>query len=214
MPIVCPSILADDSGSYHNQIKKVASFAERIQIDLTDGQFTKSQTISPKAAWWPVGVLADFHLMYKNPAQAIDEILEHQPNMVILHSEADGNFESFANRCHHQGVKVGVAVLQRTSIETIMPALHNIDHVLIFSGDLGNFGGHANFDLLKKVEVLKLQRPEIEVGWDGGINDQNIARLAAGGVDVLNVGGFLQNAPDAEKAYIRLQRIADETGTT
>jgi ribulose-phosphate 3-epimerase len=214
MPVVCPAILAADPETYRQQIQKVAGFAERIQIDLTDGQFAKNPTVSPKDAWWPVGIKTDFHLMYKNPAAPIDVILEHQPHMVIVHSEADGNFESFAARCHHQGVKVGVAVLQRTPIETILPALHSIDHVLIFSGDLGSFGGHANLDLLKKVEALKHHRPDIEIGWDGGVNDQNLARLAAGGVDVLNVGGYIQAAPDAEKAYIRLQRIADETGTT
>jgi ribulose-phosphate 3-epimerase len=214
MPIVCPTILGADADAYHQQMKKVAGFAQRIQIDLTDGEFAKSPTVSPKDAWWPVGVLADFHLMYKHPDKAVDVTLEHQPHMVIVHSEADGNFESFATRCHHRSVKVGVAVLQRTPIETILPALHSIDHVLIFSGDLGNFGGHANLDLLKKVEILRQHRPDIEIGWDGGINDQNLARLAAGGVDVLNVGGYLQNSPDTEKAYIRLQRIADETGTT
>ncbi|MBX4197036.1 hypothetical protein KW801_00585 [Candidatus Saccharibacteria bacterium] len=214
MPVVCPAILAADTKAYHQQMAKVADFAERIQIDLTDGQFASRLTLKPQDAWWPVGVMADFHLMYKNPTRAIETILEHQPHMIIVHSEADGHFESVASLCHHRGVKVGVAVLQQTPIATIMPALHHIDHVLVFSGSLGSFGGHANLDMLKKVEVLRHQRPDIEIGWDGGVNDQNIARLASGGVDVFNVGGYLQSAPDAEQAYKRLQRIADETGTT
>jgi ribulose-phosphate 3-epimerase len=214
MPTVAPSITAYSEDEYRQQMEKVASYAERLHIDLMDGDLTKKANIAPDQAWWPVGIQADFHLMYKHPDKAIDVILEHQPNMVIIHSEADGNFESFATRCHHQGVKVGVAVLQRTPVETILPALHNIDHVLIFSGDLGSYGGHANLDLLRKAETLRHQRPDIEIGWDGGVSDQNIARLAAGGVDVFNVGGYLQNSSDAEKAYIQLQRIADETGTT
>jgi len=35
-----------------------------------------------------------------------------------------------------------------------------------------------------------------------------------GGVDVLDVGGYIQDAADPQKAYERLARIAEETGTT
>ena len=52
------------------------------------------------------------------------------------------------------------------------------------------------------------------MGGDGGVNTQNISQLAFGGVDVFNVGSFIQQAPDAERAFRSLQRIAEETGTT
>ena len=68
--------------------------------------------------------------------------------------------------------------------------------------------------MLHKAGVIKQHNPNIEVGWDGGINQQNISRLAAGGVDVFDVGGFIQDSPDPEHAYNILARIADETGTT
>jgi ribulose-phosphate 3-epimerase len=214
MPVICPSILADTPALYRAQIEKVGHFAQRIQIDLTDGVFAKSKTVKPEDAWWPVGLLADFHLMYSRPDSAIETILEHQPHMIIVHAEADGNFEAFADICHHHGVKIGVALLQKTSVESVLSALNTIDHVLIFSGDLGNYGGHANLDLLNKVTTLKQHRQDIEIGWDGGINQQNISRLIFGGVDVLNVGGFIQKSPDPEQAYSFLDRIAQETGTT
>jgi ribulose-phosphate 3-epimerase len=105
-------------------------------------------------------------------------------------------------------------LLPQTTVETITPALDHIDHVLIFSGDLGNFGGHANLRLLDKVAELRRHKPELEIGWDGGINEQNISKLVFAGVDVLNVGGYIQNAEEPEKAYSRLVRIAEETGTT
>jgi ribulose-phosphate 3-epimerase len=58
---------------------------------------------------------------------------------------------------------------------------------------------------------LKQYKPDLEVGWDGGINDQNVAELINGGVDVLNVGGYIQRAEDPARAFAALQRIADET---
>jgi ribulose-phosphate 3-epimerase len=214
MQVICPAILANTQERYHEQIKKVAHFAHRIQIDLTDGQFAKSRTISPGDAWWPVGVKADIHLMYQKPHKAIDTILRHKPNMIILHAESDGDFMSLSKRLRSLGVKAGVALLANTSVNMIIPALDTIDHVLIFSGNLGEYGGHANFELLKKVDFLKQHKPNIEIGWDGGITDQNISRLSSGGVDVFDVGSFIQNANDPHRAYQSLERIAEETGTT
>ena len=214
MPVICPAILAADPEQYHDQMHKVAAFAERLQIDLTDGRFAKNRTVQPEDAWWPVGVQADFHLMYQRPYKAVATILEHQPHMIIVHAEADGDFPAFAELCHKHGVKVGVALLARTEPQAIENALHMIDHVLIFSGSLGEYGGRANLDLLRKVEFIKRRNPQLEVGWDGGVNDRNISQLAFGGVDVFDVGGFLQEAADPEKAYNSLSRIAEETGTT
>jgi ribulose-phosphate 3-epimerase len=201
MPVICPAILAADAEQYQEQIEKVAHFAERIQIDLTDGVFTNHRTVTPAEAWWPVGIKPDFHLMYRQPDTAVQTILEHQPNMVIVHAEAEGNFASFAEICRRRGVKVGIALLQRTSVESVLEGLEMIDHILIFSGELGSYGGRANFDMLNKVDVIKHHKPDVEIGWDGGI-------------DVFNVGGFIQNAADPERAYKILGRIAEETGTT
>jgi ribulose-phosphate 3-epimerase len=214
MAVICPAILADTEENYHKEMERIASFAERIQIDLTDGEFAKSPTIKPEQAWWPVGIKADYHLMYNNPLPAAKIVLEHKPNMIIVHAEATGNFNEVVDFCKNLGVLVGVALLAKTPAETIFPALGNIDHVLIFSGDLGHYGGQADLGLLDKVKALKAQKPNLEIGWDGGIGDQNVSQLVTGGVDVLDVGGFIQNAENSQKAFQTLKRIADETGTT
>jgi len=215
MPIICPTITAYSEEDYHTQMEKVAGFATRIQIDLTDGVFTKEKTVSPEQAWWPVGVKADFHLMYRDPASAVKTVMEHQPNLVIMQAEAEGSFRSLSDFCRSHGTRVGIALLQDTKAETIFSALDLIDHVLVFSGNLGYQGGsHADLSLLSKVSQLKEKKPELEIGWDGGVNPQNVAELVSGGVDVLNVGGYLQSAEDPEKAYRGLVRIAEETGTT
>jgi ribulose-phosphate 3-epimerase len=212
--IICPTVTAKDFTEYDHQMRRIAHFAHRIQIDLDDGEFAKGIDVRPQDAWWPAGIAADFHLMYKDPVPAIATILEHQPNLVIVQAEADGDFSKFTEICYKAGVKVGVALLPETSPEVITNALGHINHVLIFSGDLGHFGGQANLQLLEKAKYLKNQKPGLEIGWDGGINDQNVSELIFGGVDVLNVGGYIHNSENPQKAFETLQRIADETGTT
>jgi pentose-5-phosphate-3-epimerase len=214
MPIICPTVLAADKDSYKKQLQRISRFGHRIQIDLTDNSFAKAITIEPKDVWWPVGFKADIHLMYQYPMAAVKTIIAKDPHLIIVHAEADGSFVELAKYCHERKVQVGVALLPATAAELIVKELPNIDHVLIFSGDLGSFGGHADLTLLEKVQILKKHKPELEVGWDGGVNAQNASELIFGGVDVLNVGGYIQNSDDPEKAYNSLVRIAEETGTT
>ena len=210
--IICPAVLEPKKKDYHAKMEKLAKFAHRVQIDLTDGQFAKSKTIDPGQIWWPVGVKADIHLMYKRPLEAVKEIILHKPNLMIVHAESNGDFQSFYGLCRDHNVKVGVALLPATPAEALFSALDFIDHVLIFSGNLGEYGGSADLSLVTKVKALKSKKPSLEIGWDGGVNDQNVAELVLGGVDVLNVGGYIQTAEDPAKAYKTLQRIASETG--
>ncbi len=75
------------------------------------------------------------------------------------------------------------------------------DHVMIFSGDLGKYGGTASMMQLEKVRLVKNINASVEIGWDGGINVENAFSLAQGGVDVFNVGRAIQKALDPKAAY-------------
>jgi ribulose-phosphate 3-epimerase len=204
---ICPTVLAGEPHEFREQMERIAGFGNRVQIDLTDGLFTFTKTVPLEQVWWPHGLKADLHLMYKRPDLYLKQLLDLEPSMVIIHAEAEGKFEPFAEALHEAGIRVGVALLQDTKPELIEPALEMIDHVLIFSGDLGRFGGAAQLKLLGKILKLKHWKPELEIGWDGGINDKNAKQLAKGGVDVLNVGGFIQNAKDPEAAYRALKKL-------
>lgn len=215
MTIITPTITATTPEDYKSQIEKVAHFAHRIHIDLTDGVFAERKTIAPSEAWWPAGVKADIHLMYQEPLEAVKTLLPHKPNLIIIHAESNGDFGNVARLCAEAKVKVGVALMPDTPAQRLASSLPQVDHAMIFSGNIGYQGGStANLDLLEKVKTLRAGKSELEIGWDGGVNAQNVAQLVFGGVDVLNAGGFIQSATDPLQAYEVLQRIADETGTS
>ena len=205
MAIICPTVTAADPHEYREQMERVAPFAERVHIDLADGVFTPNKLMSLSHVWWPVGVTADIHLMYKAVKPFIPELIKLEPHMVVVHAEAAGNFYDIAKPLKAAGIRVGVAMLAPTKVDNIKEALPDVDHVLIFSGDLGHFGGHADTELLNKVREIRTYNPKVEIGWDGGINLHNAARLAEGGIDVLNTGGFIQRADDPAEAYHDLQ---------
>ena len=201
---ICPTITTDDSDTYARQVELTLSYAHRIHIDLADGIFTPNRLTSVENVWWPGGVRADLHVMYEQPFEHAEALVALRPQLIIVHAEAEGDFLAFAAICHKHGIEVGVALLPETPVEAIAPALEIIDHVLIFSGHLGHFGGHADMSLLGKVQKLKELKPQVEVGWDGGINNTNVRALALGGVDVLNAGGYLHGAMAPKTAYLKL----------
>ncbi|HEX8182380.1 MAG TPA: hypothetical protein VF575_02145 [Candidatus Saccharimonadales bacterium] len=207
MVSICPTVTAENAHLYRAQIERIADFAPRIHIDVSDGVLAPNKLLDLDQIWWPGGVRADLHVMLKNPFEHTQLYRVLGPQMVIVHAEAEGDFVAFADTLHKHGIETGVALLQDTSVETILPAIDIIDHVLIFSGKLGYFGGTADLRLLDKVQQLRAAKPTLEIGWDGGINDQNICQLAAGGVDVLNVGGYIQRSQDAHAAYELLAQL-------
>jgi ribulose-phosphate 3-epimerase len=209
MPIICPTVLADDPHEFRRQMERLAPFAQRIQIDLTDGKFAPSKTVSLDRVWWLHSVQADLHLMYRDPIDVLDEAIELGPRMVIVHAEARGDFTLLSERLQDAGILIGVALLPQTPLDIILPVIDSIDHVLIFAGNLGHFGGEPSIaEHAGKVTELRRLYPDMEIGWDGGVTDKNAGQLVDLGVDVLNVGGFIQQAENPMAAYAKLTRIA------
>lgn len=205
--LVVPTITATDPHDYRVQLSRVTPFAKRLHIDFMDGVFAHPKSISLVEAHWPRHIKADLHIMYKDPSKYFDTIASLRPFTVVIHAESEGNFVAFADALHELGIGVGVAVLPETPVSAITPALPLIDHVLVFSGKLGHNGGLADMRLLTKVHELRTLKPELEIGWDGGVNISNVWRLVDNGVDILNVGGFIQHAVDPAKAYATLESL-------
>jgi ribulose-phosphate 3-epimerase len=213
MSVVCPCVTATDAHAYREQMARIAPFAERIHVDFSDGVLAPVKLINPIQAYWPEGKLADLHLMLKKPAEHLETAISLKPNMVIIHAEADGDLLSIMRQLRAVNIKTGVALLQATDPQTVHDLIADADHVLIFSGDLGHFGGTADLTLLGKVSTIRAINANVEIGWDGGVSADNIAQLSLGGVEVFDVGGHIQQAPDPQEAYATLiKNIPKEVG--
>lgn len=204
---VSPTILAGEPHEFREQMERVAMFAKRVQIDLMDGVFAPTKSVELEKVWWPQTIKADIHLMYQRPDEQLGLLVKLLPHMVIIHAEADVDHMHFAAELHRYGILAGLSVLKETSIEWVDRLLPSFDHLLIFSGDLGRFGGEADMSLLDKVKTVKNHYSNIEIGWDGGVNVDNIAKLVNGGVDVLNVGGAIQKASNPKEVYDRMKAL-------
>lgn len=202
--IVCPCVTAPDPHAYREQMARIAPFAPRIHIDFSDGILAPVRLINPIQSFWPETALADLHLMVQKPQDHLETIISLKPNMVILHAESEGDLHGMMRQLRAVGIKTGIALLQKTDPNTVHELIADTDHVLIFSGDLGHFGGIADLTLLKKVGQIRAINANAELGWDGGVGPDNAAQLALSGIEVLDVGGHIQQAPDPQEAYATL----------
>lgn len=209
MSLICPTVLAENAHEYREQMERIEKFAIRVQIDLKDGIFAPGDSIKLSSLWFPKNAIVDLHLMYKNPGKYLGKLIDLKPHMVIVHAESDCDVPKFAADLRSKGIKTGLAVLQKTKISDIEYILPHIQHLLIFSGSLGKFGGTADLKLTKKISEAKQISPFLEIGWDGGVNEQNCAKLAKAGVDVLNVGGAIQKSDAPQEAYATMVSIVD-----
>lgn len=201
MSEIVPAILAETADMYKEQIEKVKPFANRVHIDFTDGQFTNSKTIKPSEIWWPDGWDADIHAMVQRPEEHLSMLVYLKPRMVLFHAEAEGNLPAVFVTLQQYGIKAGLVLLRPTVPANVSRLIELVDHVMVFAGELGSYGGKAHMMQLEKVRLIKKINPTVEIGWDGGISLDNAYSLVQGGVDVLNVGGAIQFADDAEAMY-------------
>jgi ribulose-phosphate 3-epimerase len=204
MSCICPTVTANDLHGYRKQLEKIEPFAERMHLDFMDGDF--APTVSPDISqiWIPENRIVDIHIMYRNPSRNIARLIELKPNMVIVHAESSCDVPKFASELRAAGIKTGLAVLQDTKIADVVYLFPHIQHLLIFSGNLGHFGGTADLSLAAKIAEAKQIHKYLEIGWDGGINLENAVALKNAGVDVLNVGGAIQKAEEPNIIFEQL----------
>jgi len=200
MAVICPTVTATSVGEFRDQMERLEPFVQRVHLDFMDGDLAPTKSPPIEQAWWPLGVVADLHIMFRKPLEQLETVISLNPSLVIVHAEADG-VADFIRELDGLGIRQGLALLQPSQPADFKDLIETVDHVLVFSGNLGHFGGTVDLALLEKVKQLKQLKPELEIGWDGGINADNARALADGGVDVLNTGGFIQKAPDPQAAY-------------
>ncbi len=206
MSVVVPALLGQTKEELDALWLRVQPFANRVHIDMMDGQFAPGSSATPVDLSWSQGWEVDIHLMYQQPIAQLAAIsaMAPKPSLVIFHSEAEGDLIEFAKGLQAAGIKAGIALMRPTVPSDKTELIEAVDHVLIFSGDLGKYGGKANMLQLEKVQLIRKINPEAEIGWDGGATIDNAYTLALGGVDVINVGNTLAAAADPAEVYRKL----------
>lgn len=204
MSVIAPCIMAETAEEYKAAIERLHPFAERVHIDISDGEFAPAFLLDEAQIWWPKEWIVDIHAMVARPAEHLLALIALKPHLITFHVETGVNLLPIMEQVKVAGIKAGIALLKPTVPSTVSAMIQAADHVMIFSGDLGHYGGSASMMQLEKVRLIKAINPNVEIGWDGGVSTDNAYTLTQGGVNVLNVGGAIAKDDDPANAYATL----------
>lgn len=217
MVAIVPTITTDDPAVYRDRLEIYRQFAERIHIDVSDGQFAPSKTLNLNQLYWPWndngGLKIDLHLMMERPIDWLDQLVSLSPDRIIMHAESDRADKLLPKIFDHLAkfqIGCGLALLPRTAPAEVGELIRLADTVLIFGGHLGYQGGEADLAQLEKVAQIKQINPRALVEWDGGAKPENIAVIAGAGVMQIDVGSAISYSADASGAYREIVELANE----
>lgn len=209
---IAPTVTTADPAVYQQQMGLFPTFAQRIQMDVADGEFTPVATLGVNNIVLPQNAMIDLHMLVLRPSEHLQRIIELKPALCIFHAEANEDLMASFDALTQAGIKTGVALLKNTYPGDVRRYIERVDHVLIFSGKLGEQGGEADLLQTEKVPLIREIKQDVEIGWDGGANMSNIRALAHADIDVINVGSAISQTPDPAAAYNALVAEADKNG--
>lgn len=212
MTVIAPCITVETDDDYKATIERLHPFAKRVHIDLMDGEFAPTFSVGVDKFWWPQEWTVDIHAMVARPSLYVAALIALKPHLVIFHVEVEEDLMPSLQQLRQAGIKAGVALLKPTVPSTAREYIEFADHAMVFTGDLGHYGGKASLMQLEKVRFIRAIHPEVEIGWDGGANPENAYSLAQGTVDVINVGGAINRADDPQGVYTKMVNEINKHG--
>ncbi len=214
--LIAPSILSADFAALGEAIAAVErGGADLIHVDVMDGHFVPNITIGVpvvKSLRRIAKVPLDVHLMIQDPDRYIEAFAEAGAAMLSVHVEVLPHLHRTVHAIKKLGVKAGVVLNPATPVGTLQDIAADVDFVLVMSVNPG-FGGQTFIPRAesKPREVRALldaagNRALIEI--DGGVDQQNIARVVAAGARMVVAGSAVFNTPDPERAVRELKAAA------
>jgi len=209
---VVPAILTNDPRALGTMVRQAETFTTYVQFDIMDGQFVPSQSIT----WKHLANLSmkldwEAHLMVLHPEDYLQGFHQAGAQKVLFHHEAASSPRKVISLARDLDLKVGLAINPETTVSAILSLVDEVDSVLLLTVNPGFYGSKFIPEVMDKVAELRSARPDLEIGVDGGIKENNITQVARAGVDVIYVGSAIFLHPQPGESFRHLLALAQES---
>ncbi len=213
---IAPSILSAD----FTRLGEEVAAAERggatiVHVDVMDGHFVPNITLGlpvvrslARATRLPL----DTHLMISEPGRYAEQFVEAGARMVSVHIEVDAHIHRTLTSIRKAGGQAGIVINPATPLSALDEALQFADYVLVMSVNPG-FGGQQFIPTsVEKIQRLSQTIRErglpVRIQVDGGVDKENIGRLAAAGAEIFVAGTSVYGQGDPTRAVRELLSAA------
>ena len=208
---IAPSILSADFAAMGEAVCEVERCgADLLHCDVMDGIFVPNITFGPdmiKAIKKRTSLPLDVHLMIDSPERYIDAFASAGADIISFHVEACRHPHRTLSYIRSKGIKSGIAYNPGTSLDSLEYLIDEADMVLLMSVNPG-FGGQKfiekTVDKINKAHEIIGSR-DILLEVDGGVTEENAAKIKSAGANVLVAGSSVFSKADKRRAIENLR---------
>ena len=201
---LAPSILSADFARLGDQVGEAEKAgADRIHVDVMDGQFVPNISIGPvvvRSLRRVTKLPLEVHLMIADPDRFLEAFAESGADSMLVHHESNPHLHRTIQHIHSLGKKAGVVINPSTPANLLEEILPEVELALVMTVNPG-FGGQKFISsVLPKIRqvraLIERLHPGCELEVDGGIDPETAPRVVEAGARVLVAGTAIFGAKE------------------